>query len=270
VEPSPTPVGGGGEIAFSSDRDGNFEIYRMLPDGSEQTRLTQRSSNDFNAEYAPDGQFLVYLASDPTSSEFRFVSREGEDFGVFGPGTQYISLSPHGDSAVLVVVTSPGNRDILRVDFDGQVQLLTNDPSEDVSPAWSPDGRTIAFVSDRDGSAKIYLMESDGSDQRRMTDTSMAELEPAWSPDGTRIAFVSGDDAGTQIFIVNIDGSGLIQVTHGSGYNEHPTWSPDGTMLAFWSNRTGSGQIYRIAVDGSGLTRLTDNAFHDENPDWSP
>lgn len=268
--PSPTPIGGGGEIAFSSNRDGNFEIYRMLPDGSGQTRLTRSSSDDFNAEYSPDGQLLAYLASDPPNAEFRFVSREGEDLGVFGPGTQYISLSPDGNSAVLVVFTEAGERDILRVDFDGEVQLLTTDPAGDVSPAWSPDGGTIAFVSGRDGYAKIYLMDPDGANQRRMMDSSMAELEPAWSPDGKMIAFVSGDDAGTQIYLVNVDGTGLVRVTNGAGFNEHPTWSPDGTMLAFWSNRTGSGQIYRTGIDGSDLTRLTNNDFHDENPDWSP
>jgi TolB protein len=272
--PEPTPLGGGGKIAFSSDRDGDFEIYLMNSDGTNQIRLTNQSTNDFFPEFSPDGDMLIFFAVDPESDpefgEFQFVGIDGTHMGtLLGLGLGGHSWSPDSKSIALAIVTGEGNSEILIGEFGGMPRLLTSDPAPDLQPEWSPDGKTLAFISFRYGIPKIYLMDASGNNVRRLTESDRVEIEPSWSPDGTKIAFVSGDNVNTQIYIMNSDGTEVTQVTEGPGYNEHPTWSPDGTMLAFWSNRSGNLQIYTIRSDGTELTRLTSNAFNDENPDWA-
>lgn len=271
--PEPTPVGGGGLITFASDRDGNFEIYLMNPDGSDQTRLTNRPTNEYKPEISPDGKIVVYhitdLQSDPPISEYHAMGVDGTDYGLLIGGPMEVTWAPDGNGLALSFMSEPKNLDIFTIQFGEEAQQLTTNPAWDQSPAWSPDGNTIAFVSFRDGSPQIFLMDSDGSNQRGILEDGMVGYLPAWSPDGTKIAFTSGDNVNTNIYIMNIDGTEIFQVTDSHGYNENPAWSPDGTMLVFWSNRSGTEQIYRIRTDGTELTRLTNNEFNDEDPHWS-
>lgn len=273
LSPTHTPIGGGEKIAFASNRDGNFEIYMMKPDGSEQRRLTHLDENNYAPEFSPDGEIILFMAvdleTDPPIAEIQFIRTDGTGWGILGQGVGSVSWSPISDEVVFMDYWEPPNADIVKAEFDGMVERLTTDPAYDEMPVWSPDGQVIAFVSDVDGLVKIYLMDPDGSNKRRATDSEMTEYDPAWSPDGSRIAFVSGDTVNTQIFIMDSDGSNPFQVTDGVGYNEQPAWSPDGRMLAFWSNRSGNAQIYAIGIDGTGLERLSTNTFHEESPDWS-
>ena len=87
----------------------------------------------------------------------------------------------------------------------------------DVStPAWSPDGRTIVFVSGRDGNGEVYAMDADGSSPRNLTQDPAKDVRPAWSPDGRRIAFVSSRDGQSEIYVMNADGSGQRSLAQGS------------------------------------------------------
>ena len=136
----------------------------------------------------------------------------------------------------------------------------------DVAPA----GR-IAFVSDRDGTSKIYVMNADGSGVVRLTNGPHADSRPAWSPDGRKIAFArAGDSTACGIYVMNADGSGLARMTTACG-DKSPTWSPDAARIAFakWTLGSLSTGIYVMNADGSGVTRLTESLL-DEYPDWSP
>ena len=120
-------------------------------------------------------------------------------------------------------------------------------------PALGP-GR-IAFVSDRDGDAEIYVMNADGSGVEQLTDNDSVDRDPAWSPDGGRLAFVSdrGNDAEFyDIYVMNADGSGVEQLTDGCS-NYRPAWSPDGGRVAFSSR----GDIFVMYLDGAGVVQLT-------------
>ena len=147
---------------------------------------------------------------------------------------------------------------------------LTVHDAFDASPDWSPDGRRIAFDSDRDGNWEVYVMNADGSGVTRLTDNGAADEFPAWSPDGRRIAFESNRDGNWEIYVMNADGSGVTRLTYNDAFDSGPDWSPDGRRIAFDSNRDGNWEIYVMNADGSGVTRLTDNGAADGFPAWSP
>ena len=145
---------------------------------------------------------------------------------------------------------------------------LTYDEAFDSFPAWSPDGRRIAFDSDRDGNSEVYVMNADGSGVTRLTYNDAFDVFPAWSPDGRRIAFDSDRDGNLEIYVMNADGTGVTRLTYNNAGDGFPDWSPDGRRIAFGTGRDGNPAIY--VMDASGVTRLTQNDALDVAPAWSP
>jgi Tol biopolymer transport system component len=148
-------------------------------------------------------------------------------------------------------------------------------PLDVQAPAWSPDGRTIVFVSGRDGNGEVYAMDANGSSPRNLTQDPAQDVHPAWSPDGRSIAFVSSrspssrckpgpgpcwDDRPSEVYVMNADGSGKRNLTRDRANDDYPTWSPDGRRIAFLrvtgSYRHHGYHLYAVNADGSGLRNL--------------
>lgn len=268
-------LGGVEYLYFTSMRDGNYEIYRMRTDGSEQTRLTDCEVHDLNPSVAPDGSAIFYRHympdADPQTLEYRWMTLDGsKDEGFGSPGIDKVSWAPDGQYVALTGVVEGGNVDIIRLRSDGSGFVrLTDDSEIDQHPAWSPDGETIAYTHFMLGMGYIYLMDaSDGGNQRRLVQ-EIPGLNPTWSPDGKYIAFWSMDGSSTQIYVVDSDGKNLRKITDDAGYHENPAWSPDGKWIAYWSDESGDREIYIIHPDGSGKTNLTNTPGMDEGPEWS-
>ena len=156
-------------------------------------------------------------------------------------------------------------------------------PLDVQAPSWSPDGRTIVFVSWRDGNGEVYAMDADSSGPRNLTQHSAKDVRPAWSPDGRRIAFVSRRDGNGEVYVMNADGSGKRNLTRDRAKDDFPTWSADGRRIAFLRghlrsntvpglgvHRFYSYHLYVVNADGSGLRRLTRNGTYKYQLVWSP
>lgn len=189
------------------------------------------------------------------------------------------SLSPDGTRIVYRRLLEHDDGEIWIVDAAGTTPRdLVDDPAfSDWGPAWSPDGRTIAFDSNRSGGLVLWLMSGDGSGQRSLT-SGHGEY-PTWSPDGSRLAYAGG--AYYDIRVVGADGSGDGAITTSPAYDMGPAWSPDGTWIAYhtqadrWPNVAEAGmgdemEIHLIRPDGRDDHRITADDIEDSFPAWSP
>jgi Tol biopolymer transport system component len=279
-----------GKIAFTSNRDGNFEIYLMNQDGSGLTRLTDDPGEDARPAWSPEGTRIA------------FESNRNGNFQIYVMNADGTNLNPltDGSSSAMSPAWSPdGTRISFASDRDGNWEIyvmpapgpegnsggsvpvnLTNNPSQDFSHTWSPDGSRIAFDTTRDDPDpencypsclyEIYVMNADGSGATNLTKNAVEDYDPAWSPDRNRIAFASGRDDNWELYVMSANGSGATRLTSEPSADDEPAWSPDGSRIAFVSLRDGNPEIYVMNANGSGLIRLTDNPAEDWDPAWSP
>jgi Tol biopolymer transport system component len=148
-------------------------------------------------------------------------------------------------------------------------------------PAWSADGRRIAFASSRGGDLEIHVMNADGTGDTSLTNNSVLDISPAWSPDGKKIVFHSQRDGDTELYVMNADGTDQVRLTNRPGWDAEPAWSPDGGKIAFERGPSDAGnpiELYVMNADGTGATELPtasaepdcgDQKF-DGSPNWSP
>ncbi len=140
------------------------------------------------------------------------------------------------------------------------------------NPHWSFDGKKIVFESTKDGKSAIYVISSDGSDLRRLTDSLTTAGQPRWSPDGRKIVYYSERDGRMYLYVMNADGSDQLKLTDGNDLDYLPDFSPSGDLVVFQSRKERPGiahDIYTIRLDGTNRTRLTDEKNGYTSPKWS-
>ncbi|MCV2359166.1 Tol-Pal system beta propeller repeat protein TolB [Paucibacter sp. TC2R-5] len=174
----------------------------------------------------------------------------------------------------MAYVTKAGGRYSLRItDADGeggQVALASPDPI--ISPAWSPSGKELAYVSFESRKAVVWIQDVQTGRRRVLADFRGTNSAPAFSPDGQQVALTLSREGGSQLFIMNRDGSGLRRLTQSSAIDTESVFSPDGRSIYFVSDRGGGPQIYRMAVGGQSGTaeRVTFNGAYNISPAISP
>jgi dipeptidyl aminopeptidase/acylaminoacyl peptidase len=138
-----------------------------------------------------------------------------------------------------------------------------------LDPAWSPDGRRIAFVSQHRGNADIYLLDLRTGSRRNLTNSPDMDLSPVWSPDGRQIAFEAMRDGYWGIKVIDLETGTVRDLTGGFITRQSPTWSPDGRQIAFSSNNGRYWDIYVIDLETGETRNLTNSASDDVNPVWT-
>jgi TolB protein len=251
--------------------------------GAEPT--VERITNDGNLKqhpaWSPDGKLLVctiYLKGKVGLVERSAGDAEWKHVTPLDENPEYeAAWSPDGTRIVFVQDSLSGTDGQLRLhvmnaDGSGPKQLVApaNRPSQDEHPAWSPDGKTIAFTTTRDGNQEICLCDANGSNLRRITTSPGPDSHPTWSPDGQRIAFCSVRFGNMEICAMNADGSQVQRLTDHPALDYAPKWSPDGRHIAFTSTRDGNYEVYLVRPDGSSLTNLTRHSGLDKDPAWTP
>ena len=173
---------------------------------------------------------------------------------------------------IAYVVRSGTNRYELHIaDADGQnAQAALRSREPIISPAWSPDGSRIAYVSFENKKPVIYVHSLASGQRTVVANFKGSNSAPAWSPDGRKLAVVLSKEGGSQIFTVNADGSGVQRLTTASSINTEPFFAPDGQTLYFTSDRGGSPQIYRTGLNGGDAQRVTFEGSYNVSPRISP
>ena len=258
-------------IAFSSARDGNFEIYVMDADGSNPVNHTNNAADDFSPAWSPDGSMIAFSSDRDGNSEIYVMDADGSNpinRTIHGADDFSPAWAPDG-SKIAFSSDRDGNFEIYVMNVDGTNQVnRTNAPNNDFSPEWSPNGLSIAFQSDRNGNQEVYVMDAYGSNQVNRTNTLDNEFSPAWSRDGSGIAFWSDREGNREIFVMDSDPVDPVHFTFKVALGIDPAWSPDGSTIAFMSDRDGNNQIYVVQADSSNLAKLTDTGL-DEQPAWA-
>jgi Tol biopolymer transport system component len=237
--------GENGKIAFDSDRHGgDGDIWTMGPDGRNLVNLTAKSkANDLAPNWRADGRRIAFQSARVTAT------------------------NPEGDFEIFIMKADGSH-----------LRQITFNALDDEHPAWSPNGRRIAFARDFDPiqgevDYDLFTMNADGTDQRNLTSSpGVLDVYPGWSPDGGRIAFVSDRDGNDfEVYTVRPNGSNVRQLTFNDAGDFRPDWSPDGGQITFTTDLDGDYEVYVMDTDGGNQVNVTNNpAGGDGASAWSP
>ncbi len=273
----------GGDISFTLSGFGYPGWYFTRRSG---TPPAVRFAGGIDPVWSPDGRWVASAGcfDDACGNVVQIHDSDGREVRSFQPAAP--TCIPHGvrspswspDSRIIAYEVRECDRNgdaniyTFTIDqTDDTLVALTNRGRPNWAPAWSPDGRRAAFVSERDGNPEVYVMDADGTHHRRLTANPGFDGYPQWSPDGRLILFESIRAARRGIWVMNADGSQQREVAPGPGSDWYPAWSPDGSRIAFSSDReSGRFHIYVVNADGTGLARATGGPGNDWSPRWSP
>jgi len=238
----------GSRIVYASDQ----AIWIINADGSGPKEIYDSVVWDGEPCFNVDGTG-IYFASESSYPQFLSIHIMGSD------GKDRVQLTENADQrapavsldgrSVAYLSKKSGNYDIWIMDPDGSNSVrLTDAPSNEGAPSWSPDGTTIVYSSD----GNIRTINRDGIHQKQLTDDEFDNIDPVFSPDGTKIAFVSDRSGNYDIWLMNSDGTGALQLTRDESVQKQPAWSPAGKRIAYVSNEGGDYNIWVMFLSDTG------------------
>ena len=286
--PPPFGLARPGLIVFSS----SGHLFTMHPDGSGRTQLTFGPNSDYRATYSPDGTLIAYLSAVTDSQLVAQPSLQDRSIAVkviSADGQRDVTIADQlAPSAMDTITWAPDSRHlafaaaaadpplslshiyVAEADRPGATEI--GEPGRaGFEPAWSPDGKQIAFKNP-DPVDALWLMNAEGSNAHpltKMSGSGFAFQIAQWSPDGVRLLFLAGDDGAHDVWTMNADGTDGRNISKSPEDEWWPTWSPDGAKVAFVRDQP-LGRFVVVNPDGSEPVTLS-GPFVDSNPPtWSP
>ena len=235
------------------------EAFIVSAAGGEPRQMTFDAVRIYGLVWSSDSQDLFFTS-------FRVVNRlnlwqisanggEPQLIETGSRGLQSLAISPNGRTLAFVEETIDEN--IWEITPGNPPRSFIRSTLSDHSPQFSPDGKQVAFASDRTGNYEIWLADAEGKNQRQLTDSTAQAGSPHFSPDGKFIVYDAQIAGGSDIFIVPISGGATRKLTETGKTNSLPAWSADGKWIFFRSNRTGSHQIWKMPVSGGDAIQIT-------------
>mgnify|MGYP001149866118 CR=1 FL=1 len=261
ADTSPAP-NNAGRIVFSSNRSGPWRIWSVRPDGTELEQVTDASpeEHDVDPAFRPDGAEILFSSTRGGNVGVWRMSADGSQPKRICDGDQ-ADWSPDGKSIAL----RREERLFVRQLATGKEEPITPDDWPHCSgPAWSPDGKRIAFACRWDAGNGVFLVSPEGGEPTKVYDRKGA-CEPRWSPDGTRLVY----ETETNVAAIDPDGKKNRPVTWFGGVQRYPEWSPDGRWIVFGQgpSERGPWELYRVPAQGGTPVRITEGGS-DMSPDW--
>ena len=247
----------------------------MKIDGSEKEKLTENNYYDRKPRVLPDGKKIIFISNRTGGDEIYIMDNNGQNQTTLtNIGFNEIIGTPHLSSTGSKMIFTLYNSGIYTINTDGSNQTCLTSLPNDSWPEFSPDGKKVVFVSDRDGNPDIYMMDSDGENQINLTNSDSYEWGPKISPDGQKIVFINADyqSGGTSenIHIMNLNGTNRKYLTQSVNYNWDPQFSRFGTEILFQTNRDINSEIYIMDINGKNQINLTRNSASDYNAIYQP
>ena len=265
----------GRSVAFIREHSPyNSDILLLDMVNGRLVELARKQADVRSLQWSVDGRELLFLSRQSGSSRIWSLPIKKTDplpVTSVWPGTDNFAISPRDGQMVLSCLDTTEKISILGQREAGSRPLCEIRSTErDASPQFSPDGRQIAFLSDRTGHEEVWITDPACSYQTKLTNLQQAGLgRPRWSPDGKRIAFHRYVGDQTDIFLVEVIGGQLRQLTDHPAPDSNPSWSADGRWIYFTSRRENASglrrgdHLWRVSVDGGPATQLSINNAHD-------
>jgi ABC-type sugar transport system substrate-binding protein len=261
-------------IAFDTDRDANREIYVMGPDGSNPTNLTNNPGDDTDPAWSPDGSQIAFVSSrvnDKEGGQFIYVmNADGSNVRQLTQENEskYPDWSHDGSQ---ITYTNKGDIYVIKADGSGQSVNMTNSPEEDMQSTWSPDGSKIAWLSGKNEKWNIMVMNTDGSNVKKLTDNGEA-YDITWTVDNQIFSHWNHPDGICTKCVMDADGSNAKDAGGKGDLQAYmPFWTVDGDRVECVSvNINGTDdEIYLVGtIYPDMFLNLTNNPANDQNPDW--
>lgn len=273
ITPTLTPPSLTGVMVFSSDRDGNAEIYALNLANLSAARLTNNSAQDVQPALAPDSVQIAYVSNQNGNNEIYLIGVSG---GIASNLTNNVgddqqpTWSPDGNW-IAFTTNRDGNQEIYIMQRDGsELRNLTNNPASDFAPTWFSSGGVewIAFTSMRDGNQEVYKVRPDGTGLTNLTQNPANDHSPAGFIGGTILAFVSDRNGNWDIYTMNDMGGSITNITNNPAQDIEPAFNPDGNWISFTTNREGNLEIYFVGRNGGTAFNLTKSLSQDRDSDW--
>lgn len=250
------------KIAFSSNRRGNWDIYLMNTDGSQQVNLTRHPADEFSPVWSPTGEHILFRADRDGVDDLYLMDADGKNVRkVFRTSARRIepAWAPDGSRIAYHTDTPKWSIKVGIIEIGAEKQIVSAD-QRGGNPSWSPDGNEIAFVTDLGGSRRIRIINLRTNEEVTFLPKQSSWMyTPAWGPEGDKIAFswYKWGDGRQAIFVANRDGSGLKQVVKPTERTTGPAWSPSGDELLYTEEVGGQLQIFKIALNRRAKRQLT-------------